>query len=109
MLFVAAVVLAVLVLPSPWGLVLIGVTGLVEIGETLFWIRLSQRHRVRVGAETLIGALAEVETPCRPQGQVRIQGELWGARCDAGAEPGDDVRVVARDGLRLVVERVGPG
>jgi membrane protein implicated in regulation of membrane protease activity len=105
MLFVAAVVLGILVIPSPWGLVLIGAAGLVEIGETFFWIRLSQRHRARVGAETLIGARAEVETACHPEGQVRVQGELWGARCDSGAEPGDAVRVVARDGLTLLVER----
>lgn len=105
MLFIGAVVLAVLVVPSPWGLVLIGAAGLVEIGETLFWLRLSQRHRARVGPETLIGARGEVETACRPEGQVRVQGELWTARCDAGVEPGDAVRVVARDGLTLVVER----
>ena len=104
MLFVIAVILAVFVVPSPWGLVLVGVAAMVEIGETFFWIWLSQRHRVKMGAETLLGARAEVVTACRPEGQVRIEGELWGARCEAGADPGEGVRVVERDGLTLLVE-----
>jgi membrane-bound serine protease (ClpP class) len=105
MLFVIAVILAVFVVPSPWGLVVVGVAAVIEIGETFFWIWLSQRHRVKMGAETLIGAHADVVAPCRPQGQVRIQGELWRALCEAGADPGDRVRVVERRGLTLLVER----
>jgi membrane protein implicated in regulation of membrane protease activity len=105
MLFVIAVILAVFVVPSPWGLVLVGVAAIVEIGETFFWIWLSQRHGVKMGAETLIGARAKVVTPCRPEGQVRIQGELWRARCEGGADLGDSVRVVERSGLTLLVER----
>jgi membrane-bound serine protease (ClpP class) len=104
MLFVIAVILAVFVVPSPWGLVLVGVAAVIEIGETFFWIWLSQRHRIKMGAETLLGAAAEVVTPCRPEGQVRIQGELWRARCESGADPGEKVRVVERDGLTLLVE-----
>jgi membrane protein implicated in regulation of membrane protease activity len=44
--------------------------------------------------------------PCRPEGQVQLDGEIWQARCADGAEEGDSVRVVARDRLVLVVERV---
>jgi membrane protein implicated in regulation of membrane protease activity len=105
MLFVIAVILAVFVVPSPWGLVLVGIAAVIEIGETFFWIWLSQRRRIKMGAETLIGAWAEVVSPCHPVGQVRIQGELWRARCEAGADPGDTVRVVERSGLTLLVER----
>ncbi|HLM92195.1 MAG TPA: NfeD family protein [Gaiellaceae bacterium] len=104
MLFVFAVILAVFVVPSPWGLVLVGVAAVVEIGETFFWIWLSQRHRAKMGAETLLGAPAEVVTACWPEGHVRIHGELWRARCEAGADPGDRVKVVERDGLTLLVE-----
>ena len=105
MLFVVAVILAVFVIPQPWGLVLVGVAAVVEIGETFFWIWLSQRRRAKVGVETLIGAVAEVVSACRPDGQVRVQGELWRARCDEGADRGETVRVVDRDGLTLRVER----
>ena len=104
MLFVGAVLLAVFVLPAPWGLVLVGGAAVVEIAETFFWIHLSRRWRVRAGAETLIGARAEVVSPCRPLGQVRVEGELWRARCRAGAEAGETVRVLGRDGLTLLVE-----
>ena len=105
MLFVIAVILAVFVVPSPWGVVLVAVAAVIEIGETFFWIWLSQRHRVQMGAETLIGARAQVVAPCRPEGQVRVQGELWRAHCEAGADLGDRVRVVERRGLTLFVER----
>jgi membrane-bound serine protease (ClpP class) len=104
MLFVIAVILAVFVVPSPWGVVLVSVAAVIEIGETFFWIWLSQRHRVMMGAETLIGARAEVVSPCTPEGRVRVQGELWRARCRGGVEVGDMVRVVEREGLTLLVE-----
>ena len=106
MLFVVAVLLALFVVPAPWGLVLIGAAAVVEIGESYVWMRISRRHRIKVGAETLIGSEAEVVSPCRPEGQVRLQGELWAARCEEGADRGERVRVLARDDLTLLVERI---
>jgi membrane protein implicated in regulation of membrane protease activity len=103
-LFVGAILLAIFVIPAPWGLVLVGVAAVLEIGESFLWIRYSQRRRIQAGAETLLGARAQVVTACAPLGQVRVQGELWSARCEAGAEPGSTVRVVGRDGLTLLVE-----
>jgi len=104
LLFVGAVLLALFVLPAPWGLVLVAASAVVEVAETYFWIRLSRRRRIQAGAETLIGARAVVASPCRPAGQVRVQGELWRARCEAGAEPGETVLIVGREGLTLLVE-----
>jgi membrane protein implicated in regulation of membrane protease activity len=104
MLFVGAVLLALFLLPQPWGLVLVASAAVFEIAETLFWVRFSRRWRVRAGAETLIGASAEVVSACRPDGQVRVQGELWRARCEAGAEPGERVRINGRHDLTLLVE-----
>jgi membrane protein implicated in regulation of membrane protease activity len=105
MLLVGAVLLAYFVLPPVWGAVAVVLAAAIEIGETAFWIRLSRRRRVQVGAETLIGAVAVVASPCRPDGQVRLSGELWGARCDEGADAGEPVVVTGRNGLTLVVER----
>lgn len=104
MLFVGAVLLAIFVVPKPWGLVLVAAAAVVEVGESLFWVHLSRRRRIQMGAETLIGASAEVVTECRPLGQVRVQGELWGARCELGASPGETVLIVDRDSLTLLVE-----
>ena len=104
MLFVGAVLLALFVVPRPWGLVLVAAAAVVEVGESFFWLHLSRRRRIQMGAETLIGATARVVSDCRPLGQVRLRGELWRARCEAGASAGDTVRIVDRDGLTLLVE-----
>ena len=100
MLFVIALVLAVFVLPSPWGIVAVVVAAVVEIGETGFWFWLSKRRRVQVGPETLIGARGEAVG----DGLVRVDGELWQARSPAALAAGERVRVVRRDELVLEVE-----
>ncbi len=103
MLFVVAFVL-LLLLPSPWDLVGFTLCLVLGIGELLFWNRTVKRRRVRTGAETLIGTQGVVVTPCRPLGQVRVAGEIWAARCVAGADAGDTVTVVGREQLTLLVE-----
>ena len=104
MLFAGAVLLAVFVLERPWDVVALAVAAIVEVGETLFWIRLSRRGRPRVGPEALVGARAEVVSACRPVGQVRIQGELWRARSAADVDRGEAVRIAGIEGLTLLVE-----
>jgi membrane-bound serine protease (ClpP class) len=101
---ITAILLAIFLLPSPWGAAAVLAGTIVELGESVFWLRWSRRRRAQVGAETLVGRNATVVTPCRPIGQVRVQGELWRARCDVGANAGDRVRIVGREGLTLVVE-----
>ncbi len=104
MVFILALFFAVFVVPAPWGLVLVVVAGIVEVGETWFWISYSKRRKVRVGAETLIGRRAVTASECRPRGQVRLDGEFWDATCEAGADADVEVRVVGRHGLTLAVE-----
>jgi membrane-bound serine protease (ClpP class) len=105
MTFVAAVLLAIFVLPAPWGLVAIVCSGIWEIGQTVMTIRWSQRRRARVGAEALVGVTARVVERCDPVGKVAVGGEIWNARCADGAEHGETVRVRGLQGLTLVVER----
>ena len=107
MALVGAVLLAIFVLPPAWRIPVVLAGGAIEVGESIFWIWLSKRRRPSVGVETLVGARATVVTPCRPLGQVRVQGELWQARSDDGADPGDEVTVERVDGLTLVVTRAG--
>jgi membrane protein implicated in regulation of membrane protease activity len=104
MLLIAAVVAALLFVPSPWGFMLVLAAAVLEVAESVFWIRYSRRRRIQVGAETLVGSDAVVTDSCRPLGQVRLDGELWQARCSHGADAGAPVRVIGRDGLVLVVE-----
>lgn len=105
MLFIAAVVL-LLVLPHPWNLVGFTICLVLGIGELFLWNRTVRGRRPAVGASTLIGSDAKVLSACRPDGQVRLNGEIWDARCVEGAAPGETVRVVGRHGLTLLVERV---
>jgi membrane-bound serine protease (ClpP class) len=109
MVLIAAILLAVFVLPFGWGVAAVAGAAALEVAEIFFWIWLSKRYSIQVGAETLVGARALVVTPCRPVGQVRVQGELWQARCPEGADSGETVRVVELDGLTLVVEPEAAG
>lgn len=104
MIVVVAILLAVFVLPHPWGVVAVGIGVVLEVAETALWIRLSRRAPPRLGPETLVGSLAVVVEPCRPLGVVRFHGERWQARCAAGADRGVQVRVTGLDGLVLQVE-----
>ena len=92
-------------LPDPWRLVVLVVVAIVEIGEIYLWRRFLRRYRVTTGVEGMLGEQGEVIARCDPLGRVRIRGEIWSARCEAGAEAGDRVVVAAVDGLTLVVER----
>jgi membrane-bound serine protease (ClpP class) len=105
-LLVGAILLAVFVLPPLWGLVVICAAAVVEIGEFFFWIWLSRRRGVQAGVEALIGKTARVTSACRPDGRVRVEGELWRAHCEAGADVGENVRVTAVEGLTLEVARI---
>ncbi len=107
MLLVGAIVLAVFVLPRGWGIAVVAAAAVVEVAETFLWVRLSRRGRVRVGPETLVGARGQAVDACRPEGRVRVAGELWRARCATGVDAGGAVLVVERDGLVLVVEPTG--
>lgn len=105
MAFLLAVLLAVFVLPSPWSLVAVGIGALWEIAQTGGAIWWSQRRRARVGAEALVGVRARVSSRCDPYGKVAVGGEIWNARCDGRAEPGETVRIRGLQGLTLLVER----
>ena len=105
MLLVVALVLAFVVLPAPWGVVAVAAAAAIEVAEFWFWWWLSRRRKPTVGIETMTGALATAVTALRPEGHVRVRGELWHARCAAGADVGAALRVVGVDGLTLVVER----
>ena len=103
MFFLLWIVLLIFV-PWPWNLVSATACLVLFCGELWFWShRMRGRHRV-VGAQTLVGREAKVLAPCRPTGQVRVDGEIWEARCEAGADTGETVRVVGLNGLTLLVE-----
>jgi membrane protein implicated in regulation of membrane protease activity len=99
------VLLAVFVVPEPWGYATVAAGGAIEIAEAGYWFRWTRRRRPEVGAEALIGQVGLVVEPCRPEGRVRVRGELWAARCAEELDSGEQARVLELDGLTLVVER----
>lgn len=59
------------------------------------------------GEDTLRGTIAVVRTPLEPDGMVFVYGELWQATSSGGPiAPGEHVRVLSVDGLRLTVAPV---
>jgi membrane protein implicated in regulation of membrane protease activity len=100
MLLLGAILLAIFVLPSPWGIVAVIAGGLIDIAESLAFLKWSKRRRSAVGVETLVGQRAVVLTPT----QVRVAGEIWEARADRPLVTGEEVVVRAVDGLTLLVD-----
>jgi membrane protein implicated in regulation of membrane protease activity len=100
MLLFGAILLAIFLLPSPWGIVAILAGGLIDIAESLVLLKWSRRRRAVAGVEALIGKTAVVSSPT----QVRVAGEIWEARSDRLLIPGDEVVVQGVEGLTLLVD-----
>ncbi len=104
MMLVLAILLAIFVLHSPWGLVAILGGAVYEIAQIVAGLWWSNRRRAQVGAEALAGQTARVVDACDPYGKVAVHGEVWSARCEAGAEVDQTVRIRGVSGLTLDVE-----
>jgi len=102
---VLAILLALFVLPTDWGIAAVAAATVWEVAQTVGGMWWSTRRRAQVGAEALAGESARVVRRCDPLGTVSVRGELWRARCEGGAETGELVRIRGLDGLTLLVER----
>ena len=103
MSLIIAVVLAIWVLPSPWGaVVVLGALGL-EAVELLYGMRLA-RQRSMVGTGALIGREARVVRPLDPVGKVALGQERWRASSVTPVPEGALVVVRAVSGLTLVCD-----
>ena len=109
MALLVAIVLGLVFLPWPWSVLAILGCLAVETAELTWGLRLARRWKPKTGAEAMIGKEAEVVARCHPFGQVRVQGELWQARCDEGADVRDTVRIERIEGLTLVVTKEPAG
>jgi membrane protein implicated in regulation of membrane protease activity len=104
MLLLGAILLAIFVLPSPWGIVAVVAGGLMDIAESLVLLKWSRRRRAATGVEALVGKTAVVSSPT----QVRIAGEIWEAKPTDDLVVGEEVEVIRIEGLTLVVSRSRP-
>jgi membrane-bound serine protease (ClpP class) len=80
------------------------VAAVIDITEVAVGIWYSKRRRSAVGVESLVGKRGIAVDTLWPEGQVRVNGELWKARCAGGCDPGTAVVVRAVEGLTLEVE-----
>jgi membrane protein implicated in regulation of membrane protease activity len=109
LLLVLALIAAVFWLPAPWGYVAVIAAGVFEVVEVTVFLWYSKRRRATTGAEALPGQRGTVVEACRPTGQMRLDGELWRATCEEGADPGDTVVVESLGpSLTLIVKRDSP-
>jgi membrane-bound serine protease (ClpP class) len=66
------------------------------------------RHRPLVtGTAALVGSAGRTIGWSGQQGDVLVQGELWRAKAASPLQSGQEIRVIGRDGLTLLVEPAG--
>jgi membrane protein implicated in regulation of membrane protease activity len=102
--FLILALILLIFLPSPWNVVVFLALLVLLALELAYWRNTVKRRRLQTGAETMIGSRVLVVADCRPEGEVWVEGARWKAHCDAGADRGDQVTIVKRDGLLLTVD-----
>ena len=77
----------------------------VLVAVLVFLVVRTHRSQVRTGAEGMVHerGTARAALAAGERGRVFVHGELWDAVAEVGIEAGQDVEVVAVDGLRLRV------
>lgn len=101
----AAVLLAFLVVPSPWGTLVLAAVIVWEVAEKAYWLRYTKRLPITAGPEALVGLPVTALSACRPEGRVRLHGGIWSARCSDGAEPGETLVIEGIDRITLIVRK----
>ena len=90
---------------SPWAIgAAVALTLLFFISVMTAALRVRLRRPI-TGEEALVGAVGEAKTDIAPEGTVMTKGTLWRARTmETGIAAGAQVRVMATEGLVLLVE-----
>jgi len=88
-----------------WGVIgsLVGVSVLV-LGTLFFLALKTHRSPVRTGSEGLLLEPGVARTDVGPTGKVFLRGEIWNARSDQEIAAGTPIRVVAVEGMTVLVE-----
>jgi membrane protein implicated in regulation of membrane protease activity len=103
LLLLSPVIGLVLFLILPWTIALPLYLVIVTLSLWLYVkIMESMRQPVKTGGEGLLGQVAEV----RPGGTLIVNGERWSIAQPDGLTPGQQVRIVGFEGLRLEVQPI---
>ena len=87
------------------GVIVIGNASALAFHELILRPGLRAQHTIsKMDMDTLLGEIGEVVAPLNPRGTIRVRSELWSAISESHIEAGQQVRVIGRDGLRLLVE-----
>jgi membrane-bound ClpP family serine protease len=80
-------------------------------GYAIFTYQMGTRalnKKPEIGLSDMVGSRGTVVRSLDPEGMVRIKGETWKAKSAGGKiDTGEEVTVVGREGLKLIVERAG--
>jgi len=89
-----------------WSLIAaLAVTAALLVAGGVVLVTRAYRGRVTTGEEGLVGARAQARTALAPAGKVFLQGEWWNAVADGEVAAGEEVEVVAVEGMTLRVRR----
>jgi membrane-bound serine protease (ClpP class) len=83
--------------------VVIGVWNVFVVGKIIQ----ARIRKPQGGPEGLIGEIGKAYTKISKKGKVFIHGEIWNAQSNQKIKKGEDVEVVAVNGLRLTVKKGG--
>ena len=75
-----------------------------DVAEIFIWLKWRKKKSM-TSFEALVGKPGTAMTDCDPDGQVKVNGQIWKATCDSSVTTGDPIVVTAVDGLRLHVAR----
>jgi len=82
----------------------LAVTMAAVTGFFVLLVTRAQRTPVATGVEGMIGSSGRAATDIAPEGKVYVHGEMWDARSATPVASGAEVRVVAIEGSRAVIE-----
>ncbi len=89
----------------PWRGLVIAFFLVIDIAEIIIWLRWRKKKSI-TGAESVVGERGVAITDCKPDGQVKVRGQIWKATCPGGVAAGLEVIVDEIDSIKLVVSSI---
>ncbi len=83
----------------------LAITMAAVMGFFLILVARAQRTPIATGTDGMIGEIGRAATAVAPEGRVYVHGETWDARSTTPIVSGAEVRVLAVEGTRLVIEK----